>query len=177
MQLSSLFTPEEATQNINEYRIGNNTGKLDPAIQKIEDERKQIHPSIQDSWTKNPKMRNELRQKSDNLKKTEAWNKWSAEEISRRDSIDKPTNTRTIGILEDPSTVYHGQYAEQDITTHKEMEEGDLTFGGKKGKTRKNKKFKKYSKKSVKKSKKSRKSRKSAKRSTRRNNRTRSRRH
>ena len=168
MQLSSLFTPEEATQNINEYRSGNNTGRLDPAIQKLEDERKEIHSSLQDSWTKNPKMRKDLRDKSDNIKKMEAFHVWNAAEIASRESFDKPANTKMDGILENPYTVYHGQYTERDNTTHKEMEEGDLTFGGRKCKTRKNKKSKKHSKKSAKKSRKSRKSRKSAKRKTRR---------
>jgi len=167
----SLLTPDEATKQINDYRSGKDVNIPSP-IKEIEDERKHIHHSLVDTWTKHPEQRERLRERSDIIKKLEK------DELERRqkeqearekaykaymalDPIDRPAMTRAHIHLEDPYVGYHGRYEKTDQDNFSNAEKGGLTFGGKKRKTRKNKKSKKHAKKSIKKSKKSRKTKKS----------------
>lgn len=169
----SLLTPAEATNQLNDYRSGKNVD-IPVSIKEIEDERKHIHHSVVDTWTRYPKQREEIRKKSDTIKRLER------EEAVRRtkeyqalDPIDRPAGRREIAITEDREHAYSGQYRAQDLSDFATRQDDGLTFGGKKRKTRKNKKSKKRVKKSKKskKSSKTRKSNKSAKRFTRRNRR------
>jgi len=175
----SLLTPDEATQQIHDYRSGKEVNIPSP-IKEIEDERKHIHHSLVDTWTKHPEQRKRLRERSDiikRLEKDELERRQKEEEAREKaykaymalDPIDRPAMTTAHLHIEDPYTVYHGRYEKTDEDNFSNMEKGGLTFGGKKRKTRKNKKSKKHAKKSVKKSKKSRKTKKSnnARKSTR----------
>ena len=164
----SILTPDEATQQLNDYRSGKDV-KLDPNIKKLEEERKHIHHSLVNTWDNYPAQRQHIREKSDIIKnmlereeeKEEAREKAYGEHQAL-DQIDRSTGREGIGILQHGHHVYHDQYKKDDEETYKLMNKGNLTFGGKKRNTRKCKKRKtrknKKSKKRVKKSKKYRKS-------------------
>ena len=183
----TLKTPDEVNQQLSDYRSGKDVNLPSP-IKELEDERKNIHHSLVDTWTKYPEQRKRLRERSDIIKRLEK------EELERRQKeekdkmrqqeirkkayetyiaslhpIDRPAMTKGYIHIEDFDKL-NEQYADEDAKTHAEMEKDGLAFGGKKRKTRKNTKSKKHAKKSVKKSKKSRKTKKSnnARKSTRR---------
>ena len=155
----SLLTPAEATKQLNEYRSGKNVDIPAP-IKEIEDERKNIHHSVVDTWTRYPEQREEIRKKSDIIKRLE---REAAErrmkEYQALDPIDRPLGRMELVLLEDIDHAHTGQYGSKDLNEFAAREEDNVIFGGKKRKTRKNKK----SKKRVKKSKRYRKSMKTKK--------------